>query len=105
MYKSQERKIYSPLSDSDWARVEPLLSESARTRGRPLRDRRGILDAILWVQQTGEKWHRLPSSFPPQQTCYAKFLEWRRAGILQRVAELIDVELSSDTGLLHDALD
>ncbi|MFL9991860.1 transposase [Paraburkholderia sediminicola] len=80
------------LSDADWARVEHLFPGPTRGPGRPRRDCRGILNAILWVQQNGEKWHRLPSIFPAQQTCYVKYLAWRRAGLLQRVAELIDVK-------------
>jgi transposase len=49
-----------------------------------------IFNAILWVQQSGEKWHRLPATFPPAQTCYVKLLEWRRTGHLQKNAEVID---------------
>ncbi|CAE6868253.1 hypothetical protein R75465_08113 [Paraburkholderia aspalathi] len=81
-----------PLSDSDWERVKHLFPDSKPARGRPRRDCREVLNAILWVQQAGEKWHRLPSTFPPQQTCCAKFIAWRRVGLLQRVTELIDLK-------------
>ncbi len=81
---------FVPLSDESWERVKHLFPASAPARGRPRRDAREILNAILWVQQTGEKWHRLPATFPPAQTCYVKFLEWRRTGHLQKVVELID---------------
>lgn len=56
-----------------------------------------ILDAILWIEQAGEKWHRLPSTFPPTQTCYVKYCEWRRAGIVQRVMDTLDFSPSADT--------
>ncbi|WP_218133027.1 transposase [Paraburkholderia phenazinium] len=69
--------------------VEHLFRESPSARGRPRRAARDILNAILWIQQTGEKWHRLPASFPPQQTCYAKYIAWRRSGELQRAVELL----------------
>jgi transposase len=89
------------LSDAEWALVGHLFSEPKPGHGRPRRDCRGILTAILWVQRTGEKWHRLPSVFPSQQTCFAKCLTWRRTGILQRVAELIDAESPADLRLLQ----
>ena len=82
------------MSDADWIRVKPLFDtpEPVTARGRPRRDARQILDAILWVHQSGEKWHRLPAHFPPQQTCYAKYIAWRRAGILHRVATVLDIK-------------
>jgi transposase len=81
--------IEIPLSDDDWMHVEHLFRESPSPRGRPRRAARDILNAILWIQQTGEKWHRLPANFPPQQTCYAKYIAWRRSGELQRAVELL----------------
>jgi transposase len=91
--------IEIPLSDADWDRVKHLFSESAspalRGPGRPRRDARKILDAILWIEQTGDRWHRLPLTFPPAQTCYAKYLAWRRTGIVQGAMQIL---LASSTG-------
>jgi transposase len=78
-----------PLSDVDWARVEFLFPELSSTRGRPRRSDREILNAILWVQQQQEKWHRLPATFPPQQTCYLRYTTWKKTGVLNRVNELL----------------
>ncbi|MFM0351524.1 transposase [Paraburkholderia sp. RL17-347-BIC-D] len=83
---------FLPLSDDDWERVKHLFPALASRRGRPRRDDREVLNAILWIQRTGEKWHRLPATFPPQQTCYTKYITWRRTGGLQRVAELIEMK-------------
>lgn len=86
--------IEIPLTDADWERVKHLFPESgsfaSRRPGRPRRNVRGILDAILWIEQSGEKWHRLPSTFPPTQTCYVKYCEWRRDGIVQLVMDALD---------------
>jgi transposase len=76
------------LSDSDWERVAHLFVGGTTGRGRPRSDSR----AILWVKRTGEKWHRLPDTYPPQQTCYGKYLLWRRTGLLQRVEALLEVD-------------
>ncbi|WP_082855231.1 transposase [Paraburkholderia phytofirmans] len=80
------------LSDPEWERIKHLFPRSEPLRGRPPRDNRAILNAILWVQKTGEKWHRLPSCFPPQQTVYGKYLTWRQTGVLQQVFELLQVK-------------
>ena len=40
------------LTDREWARLEPLLPPRPRT-GRPPKDHRPILDALLWLGKTG----------------------------------------------------
>ncbi|WP_408375287.1 transposase [Paraburkholderia nemoris] len=91
-----------PISDADWTRVKHLFPESevppSRNPGRPRRNVRDLLDAILWIHQTGEKWHRLPSTFPPAQTCYAKYCTWRRAGLVQLATGILEVSPFVATG-------
>ncbi|WP_100249326.1 transposase [Paraburkholderia ginsengiterrae] len=87
-----------PLSDADWARVQGLFPDLQSARGRPRRSDREILNAILWLQQRQEKWHRLPATFPPQQTCYLRYMTWKKTGVLDQVNEILpmcDPELSS----------
>ncbi|MFL9868242.1 transposase [Paraburkholderia fungorum] len=76
-----------PLTDADWARVQNLFPTTSPGRGRPRRSDREILNAILWVLQTKEKWHRLPGTFPPQQTCYLRYMTWKKTGVLDQVNE------------------
>ncbi|WP_083674667.1 transposase [Paraburkholderia sediminicola] len=78
------------LSDEQWHCVEHLFSHFDFGRGRPRRSDREILDAVLWVQTNEAKWHRLPSRYPPQQTCYARYLAWRRNGILQKALDTLE---------------
>jgi transposase len=40
------------MSDAEWARLAPLLPGRAAT-GRPPKDDRPILDALLWLARTG----------------------------------------------------
>lgn len=95
--------IEIPLTDADWERVKHLFPESesltSRKSGRPRRNVRDILDAILWIEQSGEKWHRLPSTFPPVQTCYAKYCAWRRAGIVQLAMGTLKISPPAATGM------
>ncbi|WP_233835928.1 transposase [Paraburkholderia sp. ZP32-5] len=77
-----------PLSDDAWARVSHLFKHDPQKRfGRPARHPREILNAILWVITRQEKWHRLPATFPPSQTCYIKWLQWRRDGLMSVILD------------------
>ena len=80
-----------PLSDDAWARISHLFKQDPKKRvGRPARPPREILNAILWVVARDEKWHRLPATFPPSQTCYIKWLQWRRTGLMSSVLDELD---------------
>lgn len=110
MIKSESRLTLSnvktvmqiPISDADWARVKHLFPEAevppSRNPGRPRRNVRDILDAVLWIYQTGNKWHHLPSTFPPPQTCYAKYCTWRRAGVVQLTISILETSPFAATG-------
>lgn len=82
----------TPLTDAQWARVEHLFDESRvpLKAGRPLANSRAVLNAIRWIQHSGERWIYLPAHFPPQQTCYIKFLAWKKSGLLDEVERLLD---------------
>lgn len=79
------------LSDAEWERIQHLfpIASARKATGRPAADSRAVLDAILWVERTGERWMYLPARFPPQQTCYAKYLKWKRSGRLDQVRTLL----------------
>jgi transposase len=37
----------------------------------------------------GVKWRNLPHDFPPWETVYTYFVDWRRRGIIRRLHELL----------------
>jgi transposase len=76
------------LTDREWVRLEPLLPPKPST-GRPPKDHRLILDALLWLGKTGAPWRDLPGRFGPWRTVATRFYRWTRAGLWDRLlAEL-----------------
>ena len=75
------------ISDALWEQIEPLLPpELPRPRGgRPRMDNRSAMEAILYVLRTGFKWNQLPRSMGAVTTVRKRFLEWREAGVFQRL--------------------
>ena len=69
------------LTDQQWELVEDLFPPPART-GRPRRDRREILDAILWILRTGAPWRDLPGELGPWATAWDLFDTWNDDGTL-----------------------
>src|SRR5688500_9517611 len=74
-----EYMVRHRLSDDAWEAIRGLFAEPART-GRPRRDPRDIVDAILWVLRTGSPWRDLPAEFGPWQTAWHLLDRWTRQG-------------------------
>ena len=63
------------LTDAQWAYLNPMLPKPAK-RGRPPKDRRRIIDAILYLVKCGCPWRYLPADFPHWKTVYHVFRQW-----------------------------
>jgi AcrR family transcriptional regulator len=75
------------ISDALWELIEPELPSSAGRRGRPWRDHRQTLEAILWRYRTGCPWRDLPAEFGPWQTLWKRHRRWAADGVYQRILE------------------
>jgi transposase len=76
------------LSDREWVRLEPLMPKRSR-RGRPPKEHRLIIDALLWLTKTGAPWRDLPERFGPWRTVATRFYRWTRSRLWERIlAEL-----------------
>jgi transposase len=93
------------VSDELWARIELLLPKIERRFRYPGRKRlpdRLALQGILFVLHTGMAWRHLPPElgFGGGSTCYRRLNEWQRAGVWDRLHEVLLAELNAD-GLIE----
>ena len=82
------------VSDELWERVEPLLPKVERRYRYPGRKRlpdRQALQGILFVLYTGIAWRHLPAElgFGGGSTCHRRMDEWQRAGVWERLHEVL----------------
>lgn len=81
----QRRRYSSDLTDAQWETIAPLLN-CQRKRRHDLRD---ITDALFYVVKTGVQWRYLPAEFPPWQTVYYYFRQWKRSGLIERIHDAL----------------
>jgi putative transposase len=82
------RQAYpSDLTDAQWALLEPLLRErEPEGPGRPATiDLREVVNALLYMKQTGCPWRYLPHDLPPRSTVHYYFRKWTAEGTLEAV--------------------
>lgn len=75
----------SDVTDAEWTILEPLIPP-AKSGGRPPKhSRRELIDAMCYVLRSGCAWRLLPHDFPPWQTVYHYFRQWRDDGTFAAV--------------------
>jgi transposase len=74
----------SELTDGAWERIAPHLPANGR-RGKQWKDHRTVVNGILWKLRTGAPWRDLPERYGSWQTCYDRFVRWRRDGTWDRL--------------------
>jgi transposase len=83
----------SSMTDAQWAVLQPLLPPAGNTTGKGGRPekhpRRIILDAIFYLARGGIAWRQMPADFPPAMTVYDLFHRWAKAGVWQRVHDVL----------------
>jgi transposase len=94
------------LPDALWQRIRPILPPPpSRARGgapRTVPDR-ACMAAIIFMARTSTPWALLPVGefgCGSVTTCWRRFAEWARAGVFERLQELLLDELGRRAGLV-----
>ena len=86
------------LTDEQWDLISDVFPEPKRT-GRPPRDRRQVMDGILWILRTGSPWRDLPDAFGPWATVWDLFDTWNHDGTLQAILKRLRGQVEIDKQL------
>jgi transposase len=91
------------ITDPEWERIKPYIPEEqeARTRGRPSKDSRTMLNGIFWILRSGAAWRDLPERYGPWQTVYKRFVKWSEAGIFEKIFK----DLAADADMQDISID
>ncbi len=69
------------ISDEEWNVIEPFLPPTRKPQGgRPPKDRRQMLNAVLWIARTGAPWRDLPAYYGSWSSAYSFFLALTKGG-------------------------
>lgn len=81
------------LTDEQWLLLQPLIAPHLPAGnllgGRPPIDERRVLDGIFWKLRNNAPWYDLPSSYPSHQTCYRRYRQWQRLGLLDAILQAL----------------
>jgi putative transposase len=81
------------LTDRQWEYSKPLIP-AAQPGGRPrTTDMRRLINAMLYIVVSGVQWRLLPREFPPWQTVYHYFRQWRTDGTWRRIHDTLRAQV------------
>lgn len=78
------------IEDNEWERIRVHIP-TAKT-GRPPKDHRQMLNAMLWMARSGAMWEDLPSRYGPWKTVYSRFCKWRDEGVLAAIFAALSMD-------------
>ena len=90
------------LTDEQWERIRRHFPEEHIPDGRAGRKpipTRHVLEAVLWILNTGAQWHMLPQSYPNYKTVHRRFQTWCCHEILRLVLTDVANELRENGAL------
>jgi len=90
------------LRDEHWDRIREHFPEEHIPEDRPGRKpvpARAVLEAVLWILNTGAQWHMLPQSYPNYKTVHRRFQQWCRSEVLRVVLTDLANTLRDEGGL------
>lgn len=93
------RKAYpSDLTDAEWEILEPLIPAAKSGGRKEEHPKREIVNAHLYVLRSGCQWRMLPHDFPPWQTVYDYFLQWRDSHLWERINRVLRERVRAKAG-------
>ena len=90
------------LTDEHWQIIREHFPEENIPDGRPGRkpiSTREVLEAVLWILNTGAQWHMLPQCYPNYKTVHRRFQNWCRSKVLRNVLTDLANTLREEGGI------
>lgn len=86
---SECRCYATDLTDAQWDLIEPFIpwpKPGGRDRTTSMR---AVVHAVLYLLRTGCAWRMLPHDFPPWQTVYDYFSQWKQDGTWHQIHDTL----------------
>ena len=93
------------ISDEQWNKIKDLLPPERKAQGgRPAKDNRQMLNAMLWIARSGAPWRDLPEYYGPWQSVYTRFRRWEQAGVFDKILEHLTADADQESIIIDSTI-
>jgi transposase len=85
------------LTNEQWDRIKEFFPEHVNKMGRPAKDDRMMLNAIIWILRTGAPWRDLPAEFGSWKSVYTRFRRWRSSGLFEKILDAVSKDADEES--------
>jgi putative transposase len=99
MGTARQGQVYpSDLTDAEWQWIADFLPPEVGGGRHRDTDMRAVVNGILYLLRSGCSWRMLPKDYPPWQTVYEYFSQWRKNGTLTRLHDALRRQVRVEAG-------
>ena len=88
------------ITNDQWSKIEKYFPDTAGRRGRPGKNNREMLNAILWILRTGAQWRDLPERYGSWKTVYSRFSKWRDEEIFEKIFKDVSADVDAENFMI-----
>ena len=94
----------SGLRDEQWERIEPLLPGRKGSSGRPARNNRLFVDAVLYRLRVGCPGRDLPAHFGDFRVVHTRFSRWAVRGVWKAVFDHLAKDADNEYAMIDSTI-
>jgi transposase len=92
------------LRDDEWDRIKDSLPGRLGSEGRPAKDNRLFVEAVLYRYRAGIPWRDLPERFGDFRVVHTRFSRWAKRGIWKGVFEEMATEADHEYAMIDSTI-
>ena len=92
------------LTDEQWFKSKDLLPGRRGQPGRPAKDNRLFVDAVLYRYRSGSAWRDLPEPFGDFRVVHLRHSRWSRQGVWKAVFDALATEADHEYVMIDSTI-
>lgn len=92
------------LKNTEWERIENFLPGRAGTVGKPAKDNRNFVNAVIWIARTGAPWRDLPERYGKWNSVWKRFRRWALQDVWGKVFKELSIDADMEELLLDGTI-
>ena len=92
------------LRDDEWDRIKDFLPGRTGSEGRPARNNRLFVEAVLYRYRAGIPWRDLPGRFGDFRVVHLRHTRWAERGVWQQVLEHLASDADNEYAMIDSTI-